>query len=216
MSRHAALFDLDGVLVDTEGIYYTFWDNIEKIYPTGINDFATFIKGSTLKKILTYYTDDEVRRKVIAKLEEHEAQMRYVIFDGVYEFLEQLKDEGIPCAIVTSSNDDKLAKLFAQNPGFKDYFDVVITDSRVSRSKPDPQGYLLAAESLNCHPEDCFVFEDSYSGLEAGRRSGAKVIGLTTTNPREGVARLSDMVIGSFNELTVNKLISLFAVAVEA
>ena len=162
MSRHAALFDLDGVLVDTEGIYYTFWDNIEKIYPTGINDFAAFIKGSTLKKILTYYTDDEVRRKVIAKLEEHEAQMRYVIFDGVYEFLEQLKDEGIPCAIVTSSNDDKLAKLFAQNPGFKDYFDVVITDSRVSRSKPDPFYPYELVDYMTAESIDLFNLVDLY------------------------------------------------------
>lgn len=206
MSQHAALFDLDGVLIDSEGVYYDFWDNIEKLFPTGIPDFAAAIKGSTLKKIMEYYPDPEVKARVIELLKEQEHTMRYVIFDGVVPFLDELKRRKVPCAIVTSSNEEKMNKLFAQNPGFEDYFKVVITDRQVTKSKPDPQGYLMAAEKLGCEPCDCYVFEDSLLGLEAGRRSGAKVVGLATTNPASAIQNKADKIVSSFKQLTVDEL----------
>lgn len=207
MSQHAALFDLDGVLIDSEGVYYEFWDNVDKMFPTGIPDFAAYIKGSTLRRIMDYFPDPDVRERIVEMLEEQERSMRYVIFDGVVPFLEDLKARHVPCAIVTSSNEDKMHKLFAQNPGFSDYFKVVITDRQVTKSKPDPQGYLLAARQLDCDPENCYVFEDSFSGLEAGRRSGAKVIALSTTNPSDRLLDKADIVISSFKQLSVEQLL---------
>lgn len=207
MSQHAALFDLDGVLIDSEGVYYEFWDNVDKMFPTGIHDFAAYIKGSTLRRIMDYFPDPDVRERIVEMLEEQERSMRYVIFDGVVPFLEDLKARHVPCAIVTSSNEDKMHKLFAQNPGFSDYFKVVITDRQVTKSKPDPQGYLLAARQLDCDPENCYVFEDSFSGLEAGRRSGAKVIALSTTNPSDRLLDKADIVISSFKQLSVEQLL---------
>ncbi|MDE6238961.1 MAG: HAD family hydrolase [Muribaculaceae bacterium] len=206
MTRRAALFDLDGVLIDSESVYTVFWDNIEKKYPTGIPDFAQAIKGSTLDSIMNYYTDPEVKESVLMLLKEQERTMRFEIFDGVVEFLEDLKAHDVPCAIVTSSNERKMEKLFHQHPDFKDYFKVIITDKQVSRSKPDPQGYLLAACQLDCNPEDCCVFEDSFSGLEAGRRSGAKVVALSTTNAASTLEGKADKIVSSFKQLSVDKL----------
>ena len=207
MSQTAALFDLDGVLVDSEGVHYEFWDNIDKMFPTGIPDFAASIKGSTLKKIMDYFPDPDVRSRIIKMLDEQERSMKYVLFDGVLPFLDDLRSRHIPCAIVTSSNEDKMHKLFDQHPGFADYFKVVITDRQVTRSKPDPQGYLMAASQLDCDPSDCYVFEDSFSGLEAARRSGAKVIALSTTNTADLLKDKADKVISSFNQLSVDKLL---------
>ena len=207
MSQTAALFDLDGVLVDSEGVYYEFWDNIDKMFPTGIPDFAASIKGSTLKKIMDYFPDPDVRSRIIKMLDEQERSMKYVLFDGVLPFLDDLRSRHIPCAIVTSSNEDKMHKLFDQHPGFADYFKVVITDRQVTRSKPDPQGYLMAASQLDCDPSDCYVFEDSFSGHEAARRSGAKVIALSTTNTADLLKDKADKVISSFNQLSVDKLL---------
>lgn len=207
MARQAALFDLDGVLVDSEGVYYEFWDNIDRMFPTGIPDFAASIKGSTLKKIMDYFPDPDVRSRITTMLEEQERSMRYVLFDGVIPFLDELRSRHIPCAIVTSSNEDKMHKLFDQHPGFADYFKVVITDRQVTRSKPDPQGYLLAAARLACDPADCYVFEDSFSGLEAARRSGAKVIALSTTNAADTLVDKADKVISSFRQLSVDELL---------
>ncbi len=207
MNQRAALFDLDGVLIDTEGIYYDFWAEIDRLYPTGIDDFASYIKGSTLKRIMDYFKDEDVKADIVKRLDEQECNMKYVIFDGVVDFLEQLRAAGIPCAIVTSSNEDKMAKLFSQYKGFEDYFATVITDRQVTRSKPDPQGYLLAAERLQCNPANCVVFEDSFSGLEAGRRAGAYVVGLATTNTRESIQDKADLVIDGFKDIDVHSVI---------
>lgn len=206
MSRNAVLFDLDGVLIDSEGVYYDFWDNIERLYPTGIPDFANYIKGSTLKRIMEYYTDPVVHADVLRRLKDQEENMRFVIFSGVIPFLERLGELGVPCAIVTSSNDSKMSRLFAQNPGFKDYFATIVTDRQVTHSKPDPEGYLLAADQLGCSPSDCVVFEDSFAGLEAGKRSGARVIALATTNPSDSLRRYTETVISSFDDITADSL----------
>lgn len=115
MNQRAALFDLDGVLIDTEGIYYDFWAEIDRLYPTGIDDFASYIKGSTLKRIMDYFKDEDVKADIVKRLDEQECNMKYVIFDGVVDFLEQLRAAGIPCAIVTSSNEDKMAKSLFKN-----------------------------------------------------------------------------------------------------
>lgn len=209
MNKFAALFDLDGVLIDTEDVYSDFWDSVNGRFPTGIDNFSQSIKGSTLQRILDNNfapeTHDTIRQMVI----DLERDMTYKIYDGVTDMLERLRSTGFAMAIVTSSSDKKMDRLFAQHPALRDYFDVVITDRFVTRSKPDPQGYLMAAEMVKCTSEDSFVFEDSLSGLEAGRRSGATVVGLATTNPHDVVKEKADLVVDGFVGLTVADLLSL-------
>lgn len=198
MRYKAALFDLDGVIVDTESIYTDFWDDIDRRYPTGVDNFARVIKGNTLARILDTYFDEDLRDEILVLLKEQEESMRYRLFDGVSDFLDRLIENDIPKAIVTSSNDRKMSKLFSQIPELRPKFDAIITDAMVERSKPDPQGYLIAAEKLGVDPSDCVVFEDSFAGLEAGRRAGAYVVALATTNPRESLYEKADEVIDSF------------------
>lgn len=208
----AALFDLDGVLIDSESIYTEFWNKIDRLYPTGIPNFAYVIKGTTLPEILdTYFTDPEIRAHVLDHLREQEKNMLYVIFPHVVDFLKQLRLEGIPTAIVTSSNETKMADLFSRLDGFRDYFDIVITDADVVRSKPDPEGYKLAASRLGVPSERCVVFEDSRAGLEAGRRAGGKVVAMATTLKREDIENKGDIMLKSFENFTPAKMEALFA-----
>lgn len=203
----AALFDLDGVLIDSESIYTVFWNRMNELFPTGIDNFAYVIKGTTLPQILDrYFPDPEVQAELRVYLKKQEAEMVYRIFPGVKRFLRALKEKGIPTAIVTSSNDAKMKVLFDSLPGFRDYFDVVVTDTDVTRSKPDPQGYMLAAERLGVPSEHCVVFEDSRAGLEAGRRAGGKVVAVATTLTHEDIAGCGDIVIDSFEELTPERV----------
>lgn len=207
----AALFDLDGVLIDSESIYTVFWNRMNELFPTGIDNFAYVIKGTTLPQILDrYFPDPEVQAELRVYLKKQEAEMVYRIFPGVERFLRALKEKGIPTAIVTSSNDAKMKVLFDSLPGFRDYFDVVVTDTDVTRSKPDPQGYMLAAERLGVPSEHCVVFEDSRAGLEAGRRAGGKVVAVATTLTHEDIAGCGDLVIDSFEELTPDRVEALF------
>ena len=202
-----ALFDLDGVLVDTEGIYTEFWANIDRKYPTGVDNFAYVIKGNTLPAILgKYYPDKNLQRLIIAELEESERTMRYQLFCGVDDFLDRLHAAGISMAVVTSSAANKMDNLYSQIQGFRKRFTAIVTAGDVTRSKPDPQGYLLAAERLGISPERCIVFEDSLAGLEAGRRAGAHVVGLTTTQPRELVVPLANLTVDALAQLTVDEL----------
>ncbi len=206
----AALFDLDGVLVDTEGLYTEIWSDIEKAFPTGIDNFALKIKGSTLPQILeSYFPDPEVSGRVVEMLKERENAMRYELFPGVRPFLAELRARRIPAAIVTSSNRAKMTRLFAGLEGFEDFFDAVLTDADTSRSKPDPECYLNAAERLGADIAECIVFEDSFNGLRAGRSSGAHVVALATTNPAETLTELSDTVISGFDGLTLDRLLSM-------
>lgn len=207
----AALFDLDGVLIDSESIYTVFWNRMNELFPTGIDNFSYVIKGTTLPQILDrYFPDPKVQAELRVYLKKQEAEMVYRIFPGVERFLKALKEKEIPTAIVTSSNDAKMKVLFDSLPGFRDYFDVVVTDTDVTRSKPDPQGYMLAAERLGVPSEHCVVFEDSRAGLEAGRRAGGKVVAVATTLTHEDIAGCGDIVIDSFEELTPERVEALF------
>lgn len=210
----SALFDLDGVLSDTETIYTRIWTDIENAFPTGYLDFAQRIKGTTLPNILsTYFPSPEIQARVKVMLEEAEKTMEYPVYDGVIDFLSDLRAAGIRTAIVTSSSPLKMERFFAANPGFDSYFDTILTDADVKKSKPDPDGYLRAAARLESEPRESIVFEDSYNGLRAGRDAGAYVVALATTNPAETLTGLSDTVIDSFKGLTLDKLKQLLHIA---
>lgn len=209
MKDIGVLFDLDGVLIDSEGLYTQFWENIEQIYPTGVENFAYIIKGNALFKILNAYFSPEVHQDIINRVHDFENNIVYPIYDGVIEFLSQLQQLGIPMAIVTSSDNVKMASLYRQHPGFKDYFSAVITGSDVTKSKPDPQGYLMAAKTIHREIRNCYVFEDSLQGLEAGMASGAIVIGLTTSNSSELLKNKAHALIDSFVDFSVNEMFSI-------
>ena len=128
----AALFDLDGVLVDTEGIYTEFWSAMDRLYPTDVPGFSMVIKGSTLDTILnTYFPDKAIQDDIVARLKEFERTMPYRMFPGVPELLKRLRDRGFKIAIVTSSNLLKMKNLFVQLPELEKMVDIVITDEDV-------------------------------------------------------------------------------------
>lgn len=211
MALKAVLFDLDGVLVDTEGIYSEFWGGIDRMYPTGVENFAEVIKGNTLANILgTYFPDEDVRGHIVEMLAEQEHSMQYRFFDGALELLGGLREAGVRNAIVTSSNLPKMKHLFSLHPCLNELVDTLVTDEDVTASKPDPQGYLLAARRLGAGEGEFVVVEDSMAGLEAGRRSGAYVIGIATTNPMEKVKNVADMAVEAISGLAASDIISLF------
>lgn len=207
--KTAVLFDLDGVLIDTEGLYTEFWAKIGRDFNMPSPTFAMDIKGTTLKSILANFPTEELKAQVMQRIHDFEDTMQYRMFEGVEEFLTALHEAGVPTAIVTSSDEVKMECMFRQLPTLRLMVDEVIDASMVSRSKPDPQGYLLAAEKLGCAAEDCYIFEDSLQGLEAGRRAGATVIGLATTNSGEQVKPLCDYLLPTFVGFTVDKLLDI-------
>lgn len=201
------LFDFDGVIADTETQYTEFWNRIGREY-LGQDDFGHTIKGQTLVQIFGKYFEgmDREQEEIVPQLNEFEANMSYNYIPGVYRFMQELKAAEIRSAIVTSSNDVKMANAYKAHPELLELVDKVLTSEHFSKSKPDPECFLKGMEFLGGTPEETLVFEDSFHGIAAGRAAGAKVIGLATTNKREAIAPLCDMVIDDFTYLSLSDL----------
>ena len=202
----ACLFDLDGVLVDSERIYTKIWEAIEKHWPTGIENFAYKIKGTTLEDILERHFPEEAREDITKELLRLEGMMIYGPMPGAIEFIDALKAKGSPVALVTSSNGLKMDHLWHDMPGFKEKFDVIITGDEVTNSKPDPEGYLAAAKALGVDPKRCAVFEDSLQGVKAGNAAGAFVIGVAGTLKASDIQPFSDIVVNAVADIYPDRL----------
>lgn len=203
--KTGVLFDLDGVLVDSEGEYTKFWGGMGRRYDVGGETFASDIKGTTLTEILKAFPESE-REGIVSELHEFEKNMTYPWIAGAEAFVKSLAAAGIPFAIVTSSDEVKMNYLFKAHPELKEMVSALVTAGLVTNSKPDPEGYLKGASMIGVPIEDCFVFEDSMQGLEAGRRSGATVIGLATTNSRERINGKACKIIDDFAGFTVDDM----------
>lgn len=195
----AALFDLDGVVFNTEPEYTKFWMGIGAKYCPEIPDFAYRIKGTTLKTIFAqYFPSPEVQEEIVKGIDRFEATMPFPWVKDFRKFLNELKSHEVKTAIVTSSNKAKMDSVYHIFPDFKQMFDRIFTAEDFKRSKPDPDCYLLGAKVFNLPIENCVVFEDSFSGLQAGRSAGMKVVALATTNSAETLVGKADIIIPDY------------------
>jgi len=196
----AFLFDLDGVIIDTESQYDIFWKATGEKYQLGIENFENIIKGTTLPDILSRYFShlpETMQQELAAANQAFELEMDIIPVPGALAFLENVKKAGIPMGLVTSSDNRKITYVFSQIP-VRQYFDTIVSADRITRGKPDPMCYLLAAQNLSVSPGNCFVFEDSFNGIQSGNAAGMKVIGLSTTNPVDSIAKDCIRVIPDF------------------
>jgi hypothetical protein len=205
---NTALFDLDGVVLDTESQYTACWDRLGKVYKPDIQHFAHLIKGQTLMQIFERYFKDEMKAQhdIENQLIEFEKNMDYAYIPGVIAFIKDLKRIHVNTAIVTSSNQQKMANVYQCHPEFETLFDVILTSGDFKRSKPNPDCYLTAAAHFSVSHNQCVVFEDSINGLKAGKAAQMKVCGLATTNAVEVIKPLSDMVMNDFVGMNYEKL----------
>lgn len=204
---HGFLFDLDGVLIDSETEYTRIWSAINEHFPTGIDNFPILIKGQTLTEILNRYYPEDQHAAVTDMLNRLEQQMKYRYLPGAHEMLLELRRRGIPSVLVTSSNEMKMRRLREELPELEGLFTDIVTADRISRSKPDPEGYLLGARLCDARPQDCVVFEDSLQGVTAGHRAGCYVVGLSTTLPAVQLIPMADRIVDNLSQITIDEVI---------
>lgn len=204
----AALFDFDGVVVDTEPQYTLFWDEKGKLHHPDIPDFGHHIKGQTLTQLYERYflCPSELQTQITRELNEFETQMKFEYIPGVVDFMKELRENGVKIAIVTSSNDQKMENAYRAHPELKSMVDEILTADRFTHSKPHPECFLMGAQVFGVPIENCVVFEDSFHGLEAGNRAGMKVIGLATTNTASAIADKCSLVIPDFTGFTYENM----------
>ena len=212
-SFKAALFDLDGVVFDTEPQYSVFWGGICRQYHPEHPGLEHEIKGQTLTQIYDRWFSGELlseRDSITRRLNDYEAQMHYDFISGFQDFISDLRANGVRTAVVTSSNIPKMESVYRYQPSFKSLFDAILTSEDFVRSKPDPDCYLKAAQILSAQTDECIVFEDSFNGLRSGRTAGMVVVGLSTTNPSEAISPLSDLQTADYVGLSYERLSQAF------
>ena len=197
----AALFDLDGVVFDTEPQHSVFWCAQCRDFHPEHPGLEHEIKGQTLVQIYDAWFSGELAEKqplITERLNKFEQQMDYIYVPGFEEYISQLRGKGVKTAVVTSSNQPKMEAVYQSHPEFRSMFDAILTSEDFERSKPDPDCYLKAAQRLGVEVGDCVVFEDSFNGLKSGRAAGMYVVGLSTTNPAEAIRPYCDEVIANY------------------
>ena len=198
--KKVALFDLDGVVFDTEPLYTDFWRKVfERHYPHQ-PQLATAIKGQTLTWIFERYFADRVdlQNEIRDELNDFERNMHFDYVPGFEDFIAQLHQLDVKTAVVTSSNNEKMQQVYSQPPNFTAIFDHVFTAENFAQSKPDPYCYLLGAKHFGIEPVDCVGFEDSINGLKAVKAAGMPLVGVSTTNPIGVISQYTRVIIPNY------------------
>ncbi|MDO5746778.1 MAG: HAD family phosphatase [Actinomycetaceae bacterium] len=184
MSNCGVLFDMDGTLIDSE----PYWHNsetavVEHYGGTWSLEQGKKLTGRTLYEsgriILEESGIEADINEVLHKILDYQIvqlKKRVPWFDGVTELLGDLAVHNVKTALVSSSYRCIVDVVCADAP--KGTLDLSIAGDEVTRGKPDPEPYLVAAKSLGLSPHNCVVVEDSPSGVEAGLRAGMKVVGI--------------------------------------
>jgi len=208
--KKAILFDMDGVLVDSEPQHYRAWNLVfrEMGFEMPWEPYKPCI-GSTfpnLVRIVEEYTGKKIndleamRRSNKEKLKQVEAEEGVAAVEGVKELIPRFQEKGWRMAVASSSPKEQIAST-VKALGIEDCFELLFTGESVPNPKPAPDTFLRCAEAMGVRPEECIVIEDSYNGSLAARRAGMYCIGIQ--NPGSGDQDLSnaDMVIKEFKEL---------------
>jgi len=215
--QFAAIFDMDGTMVDNTPYHFKTWQTLYKKY--GIGELAeetykTEISGvPIMDTVRSLFPDaDEETLKSLVREKEQLYQEIYTPFiapiNGLENLLTELKDGGVKLAMASSASWDDIGFVLS-HVKVRQYFDVIIDGNRVSKGKPNPQIFLKAAADMHMRPEDCIVFEDSMAGIKAGNAAGMKVIGITTAHPADKLKPTS-LTINDYTELSLQKLQALF------
>ena len=207
----AAIFDLDGTLLDNNSFHLKSW--VEYLKDMGRNiseeEFNANFNGRTNKDVIKYIFDHPMNEEEILKYSlEKEAVYRKIYkpfiqpVKGLIAFLEILKNKNISMAIATSGIQPNIDFMFENIP-IKSYFDVVVNSSHITHGKPHPEIYLKAASLLNVNPGSCLVFEDAIVGIDSAKAADMKVVAVATTEPKENVHG-ADFIIDDFTFLLEN------------
>jgi beta-phosphoglucomutase len=201
----AVIFDMDGVMVDSNpfdkialrqfcrqhGHELTEEQLRGKIYGRTNKDWLTNLFGELPEKQLVKYAEE--KEAIFRELYKNDI----VALKGLSAFLDQLDHYKIPRAIATSAPRINVDFTLGKT-GLEKYFSIILDETFVTRGKPDPEIYVKTAIALGLPNRQCIVIEDSISGVEAGKRAGSKVIGVTTTHSASELAN-TDYAIADFD-----------------
>lgn len=209
-----ALFDWDGVIIDSARQHEESWvllaRELGRILPKGHFKLGFGRKNEAIiADILNWSSDPAQIRRLSMRKEELYREL--IIAEGtsplpgVREFLERLRDAGVPCAIGSSTHLANIETIFAIT-GLARFFNHVVAAEDVTVGKPDPQVFVLGAEKIGRKPGRCIVFEDALAGLQAASAGGMCAVAVATTHPVAGLEGWADRVVTRLDELEISAL----------
>ncbi len=182
MEIKGAIFDMDGVLFDTEQMYRETWNEIADSYGITLDgDFVYAVSGTNGEQMCRvveqfyHVPDGSVIVRACKKRLQEKLAIHVPVKKGVRELLEFFRSRNIPVALASSSNIRQI-RFNLESTNLDPYFDEIVSGEHVQRSKPAPDIFLHAARQIGCRPEQCLVFEDSFNGVRAGHEAGCVTI----------------------------------------
>jgi len=211
----AAIFDLDGVIVDTIDLHFRAWKKMFAEYGKEFDfeDYKQKVDGipriDGAKAILTDLPEPELDKAATRKqnyfLEFLEKEGAKVYKDTI-KLIDRLRTEGIKLGVISSSRN---CNLILQKGGVENLFEAVVTGNDIKKGKPNPDIFLHAASNLGVSPHECLVFEDAVLGVEASKRANMRCVGVDRYNYPKRLIK-ADLIVGDLSEVDIDKLDSLF------
>lgn len=218
MALKAAIFDMDGTMVDSMPFHALSWREFFKNRGMEVSEKDLKEKGhGTLYDIMPRFFGEHLTREESYRLAmEKETLFRSMYgpfmepIAGLEKWLDTLRQNGIKVGLGTAA-DFSNADFTLDTLGLRSYFDIIVTSDLVPEGKPSPAVYLYAARQMGVDPGQCLVFEDTFSGVAAGKAAGMKVIAVTTMHqPHEWENMGVDGIISSYHDADLNNWIQLF------
>ncbi len=213
-TKYAAIFDMDGVLVDSYHAHFESW--LAMATPEGLHfteaEFAPTFGRTSREIIATFWGEGRFNDEEIAALDDRkEAAFREIVeadfptMPGAKELLGELRQAGFALAVGSSGPPENIA-LVLEKLDAGSLFDAVVTGMDVTRGKPDPQVFLIAAERLQVPRQRCAVIEDAPAGVAAANAAGMASVGFASTGRTRRSLAAAAMVVGSLGELSAKIL----------
>lgn len=192
------IFDMDGLMFDTERMWATFWpEALARVglpYKEGLAEAARGTAGETAYRVLRRFYGEECDAAGIWAAFNAVAEREFSSGTpvpkkpGLDELLAWLDGQGVPMAVASSSKKPLILH-HLDGHGLRHYFKAILSGADVERAKPDPQLFLLAAQRLGVAPERCLVLEDSYNGVRAGAAGGFVTVMVPDLAPADAEMR---------------------------
>ncbi len=210
----AVIFDMDGVIVDSNPLITATWQAFFASHQIVLNEeqLNHYVFGRMGRDTLNMVFGEPLSEERLAQhlekvgegiLEKYKREGQIV--QGFKAFVESLLDAGIKIAIATSSPSENVAVVL-EMAGVTPYFDIISNASHVTHSKPHPEIYLKTAARLGVDVNHCIVFEDSFSGIQSAKSAGMRVIGVTTTHSEAELAPITDATVADFSQIDANQI----------
>jgi beta-phosphoglucomutase len=213
----AVIFDMDGVICHTNPYHseaFRQFFSSRNLSPTD-QEFAQHMYGKSNSYIMSHFLQRAIEGEELLKLEDEKESLFREIYEpyiepilGIVNFMTDLENHDVKLGVATSAPRANLDLILSKVP-IREKLGSILASENVKKHKPDPEVYLTSAANLGMKPEQCVVFEDSFSGVTAGLNAGMRVVGVLSSHTKEELPPCH-LYIENYLELSFDKIVNLF------